>query len=68
MSINPYSNRSEHIVMGVILLNSLIIFLDASGVQSPWLIHADTLCSLFFIGEMALKMRKDGIWGYWKSG
>lgn len=68
MSINPYSRRSEQIVMGVILLNSLIIFLDASGIQSPWLIHADTLCSLFFICEMALKMRQDGVGGYWKSG
>lgn len=68
MAINPYSHRAEQVVMGVILLNSLIIFLDASGLQSPWLIHADTLCSLFFIGEMALKMRKDGVGGYWKSG
>ncbi len=68
MTINPYSHRSEQIVMCVILLNSLIIFLDASGIQSPWLIHADTLCSLFFIGEMMLKIRQDGFKGYWKSG
>ena len=68
MPINPYSRRSEQVIMSVILLNSLIIFLDASGIHSPWLVHADTLCSLFFLGEMVLKMRKDGVVGYWKSG
>jgi len=68
MSINPYSQRSEKVIMGVILLNSLVIFLDASGVEHPWLVYADALCSLFFIGEMLLKMRQDGFLGYWKSG
>ena len=68
LNINPYSTRAEQVVMAVILINSLIIFLDASGIQSRWLIHADTLCSFFFIGEMLLKMRHDGVIGYWKSG
>lgn len=68
LHINPYSALSEQIVMLVILINSLIIFLDASNVHSKWLIHADTLCSLFFIGEMVLKMRHDGVVDYWKSG
>ncbi len=66
--INPYSGKSEKIVMVVILINSILIFLDASNIQSQWIIHADTLCSLFFIGEMLLKMRHDGMIGYWKKG
>lgn len=28
MSINPYSERSDRVVMSVILINSVIIFLD----------------------------------------
>lgn len=66
--INPYSHLSEQVVMCVILLNSLIIFIGSFGVKSPWLIHLDTICSLFFIGEMYLKMRVDGVSGYWKNG
>ena len=66
--INPYSSKSEKIVMVVIFINSIIIFLDASNIQSQWIVHADTFCSLFFIGEMLLKIRHDGIMGYWKNG
>lgn len=66
--VNPYSRLSEQIIMCVILLNSLLIFIDAFGVKSPLLILLDTLCSLFFIVEMYLKMRIDGFTGYWKNG
>ena len=66
--INPYSGRFEQLVMVVILINSVVIFLDASNVHSQTLIYVDILCSLFFIWEMILKMRKDGCVGYWKDG
>ena len=67
-SFNPYSCRFERLVMAVILVNSIVIFLDASGCHWWWLMPLDVLCSLFFIVEMALRMRHDGVLGYWRTG
>ena len=67
-AFNPYSPRAERLVMAVILVNSLVILLDASGIKWPWLIPIDVACSLFFIVEMAVKMRHDGVLGYWRRG
>ncbi len=52
--------RMERIVMGVILVNSAIIFIQAYGVESQWLTLIDIICTLIFVGEMALKMRVEG--------
>ena len=67
-AFNPYSSRAEHLVMAVILVNSAVILLDCSGCHWPWLMAVDVVCSLFFIVEMALKMRHDGVLGYWRRG
>ncbi len=67
-TINPYSPRAERLVMGVILVNSVVIMLLASGFKWPWLLTLDVACSLFFIAEMAIKMRHDGVLGYWHRG
>ena len=68
MKINPYSLRAERMIMAVILINSVIIFLDASGVHRPFVIYLDILCSFIFLVEMLAKMRVDGVLGYWRSG
>lgn len=67
-AINPYSSRADRLVMAVILVNSLVIILDCSGFRWSWLVAVDVVCSLFFIVEMALKMRHDGVLGYWRRG
>ncbi len=67
-TINPYSPRAERLVMAVILVNSVVILLLASGFKWPWLLTLDVACSLFFIAEMAIKMRHDGVLGYWHRG
>ncbi|MBR4533604.1 MAG: ion transporter [Bacteroidaceae bacterium] len=59
--------RMERIVMGVILVNSAVIFIQAYGVESQWLTLIDIICTLIFVGEMALKMRVEGFLGYWRS-
>ena len=61
----PYLDR---VVMGVILINSIIIFLQTSGYESRGLDIADILCTLIFIAEMLLKMKVDGFKGYWQNG
>ena len=68
ININPYSKPSDQVVMIVILINSITIFLDASGFRTRWLILVDTLCSLFFVGEMLLKIFYDkSIKKYWEN-
>lgn len=59
---------SERIVLLVILLNSVILFLQEGGVQSPTINLLDALCTVFFIIEMAVKHRQLGLKGYWSSG
>ena len=66
--LNPYSERAERLVMVVILLNSIVIYLDVSGFRWPWLQTIDVMCSLVFLVEMGLKMRHDGVIGYWHKG
>lgn len=68
MFINPYSERAERVIMSVIFINSAIIFLYAFGIHHPLLFYADILCSLFFVFEMLLKMKVDGVRDYWHSG
>ena len=34
-AFNPYSSRAEHLVMAVILVNSVVILLDCSGCHRP---------------------------------
>lgn len=52
----------------VILLNSVILFLQEGGVQSPTINVIDALCTIFFIIEMTVKRRRLGFKGYWSSG
>ena len=59
---------SERIILLVILLNSVILFLQEGGVQSHTINLIDALCTIFFIIEMTVKHRQLGIKGYWTSG
>ena len=59
--------RMERFVMGVILVNSAVIFIQAYGVESQWLTLIDIICTLIFVGEMVLKMRVEGFVGYWRN-
>ena len=58
----------DRVVMGVILINSIIIFLQTSGYESRGLDIADSICTLIFIAEMLLKMKVEGFKGYWQNG
>ncbi len=68
MHINPYSRRADILIMFVIIVNTLTYCLYAYGIGRDWFIHIDTLCMLFFIAEMYLKMRYRGIRAYWSKG
>ena len=51
----------------VILINSVILFLQEGGVKSPTINLIDALCTIFFIIEMVVKHRQLGFKGYWSS-
>ena len=52
----------------MILLNSVILFLQESGIQSPTINVIDAACTIFFIIEMVVKHFKLGVNGYWSNG
>ena len=55
-------------MLAVILLNSIIIFLQESGFNPLWVMVIDISCTCLFIVEMAVKQATYGIKGYWKDG
>ena len=59
---------SERFVLLVILINSVIIFLQESGVKAPVVNVIDASCTIFFILEMIVKHKELGFKGYWSSG
>lgn len=59
---------SERIVLLVILLNSVILFIQESGIQSFAINVTDAACTIFFTIEMVMKQRQLGVRRYWSSG
>lgn len=68
MSTRKSIFTSERVVLLVILLNSVILFLQEGRVQSPVINIIDALCTIFFIIEMMIKLRQLGFKEYWSSG
>lgn len=59
---------NDHFILAVILINSVAIYLQESGLWHPVLIVTDILCTLFFLTEMTLKHLHFGWRGYWSDG
>ncbi len=59
---------NDHIILGVILINTVLIFLEESGVNHPAIWIADMVCTLIFIAEMVIKQVEYGAKNYWKDG
>lgn len=59
---------NEKFIISVILINSIVIFLEESKSSLVGLETADLICTLIFIIEMTIKIREYGFKGYWKSG
>ena len=58
---------SDHIILGVILLNTIIIYAQEMGLNHPALTILDILCTFFFLIEMIAKHQLLGIKRYWKN-
>lgn len=62
----------ESIVLAVILINVVVVFLDAFPTihdETRGLLHAiDLWCIVFFIVEALLRIWRHGVRGYWQNG
>lgn len=59
---------NEKIVLGVIIFNALIIFMQECGIDCFELDVTDILCTIFFIVEVGVKMHHYGWRNYWHEG
>ena len=59
---------NEHIILAIILLNSVIIFLQECNISNVFINTLDILCTLIFLVEMIVKHIVYGFKGYWTQG
>ena len=59
---------NDPFILSIILLNTVTIYLQESGINHPILIGFDMACTLFFVVEMVIKQSHLGIKGYWRDG
>ena len=59
---------SERFILLVIIVNSIVIFLQESGVSTPFVNILDATCTVIFIIEMICKQVQLGVKKYWQSG
>ena len=59
---------NEKAILFVIILNSILLFLQESGVTAPFISTLDVACTIIFVIEMVVKLCVYGVKKYWESG
>jgi voltage-gated sodium channel len=59
---------NDKFIFSIILLNTIIIFLQSFDIESIWLQILDVACTFIFMMEMVTKHHEYGVKGYWSSG
>lgn len=59
---------NDKFIFAVILLNSVVIYMQVSGYSCPLLSILDLFCMVVFIMEMCAKIRLQTWKGYWSDG
>lgn len=59
---------NEKMILSIIVLNTIVIFLEESGIHNKFLLFIDLSCTFIFIMEMIVKHIYYGFHGYWSSG
>lgn len=59
---------NEKAILVVIMLNSVLLFMQECGITSPAISTLDVACTIIFIIEMIVKLFEFGLKGYWQSG
>lgn len=58
----------DKFIFTIIIINSIILFIQESGVNSRIVTALDAACTIVFMIEMGVKLRLYGLNGYWRSG
>ena len=59
---------NDHVILGVILINTIVIYMQESGLCHPTIMAVDMICTLIFVAEMIIKQREYGLKAYWRDG
>ena len=59
---------NDKFIYSIILLNAVVIFLQACNIESIWIQIIDVACTFIFMMEMVTKHVEYGVKGYWSSG
>ncbi len=59
---------NERLILGIIIINAVVLFLQESGVENEFINVIDLSCTIIFIIEMIVKHCALGFKGYWASG
>lgn len=59
---------NDHVILAVILLNSVVIYLEEWGITHPVLLGLDMTCTIIFLLEMVAKHVCYGVKNYWGDG
>lgn len=58
---------NEAVVLSIIIINTILIFLNESGISNGVILHLDLFCTLFFIVEMIVKISTFSFRKYWSD-
>ena len=59
---------NDKFILVVILINSILIYLQVSGYEDKLIGTLDMVCTLIFLLEMIIKHRVYGVRAYWRDG
>ena len=59
---------NEKFILIVILINSVLIYMQVSGYENHIMGVLDLICTFIFLIEMIIKHEELGLQGYWKDG
>jgi voltage-gated sodium channel len=59
---------NDKFILVVILINSILIYLQVSGYEDKLIGSLDMVCTLIFLLEMIVKHRVYGVRAYWRDG
>lgn len=59
---------NDHVILVVILINSVVIYMQESGLNHPLLLGIDIACTVIFLLEMIAKQVCFGAKKYWHDG
>lgn len=58
---------NEKIILSVIIINTLVVFIQESGINYNFYLHIDNICLIFFCIEIIIKIKEYGLKKYFND-